>query len=80
MENAYHACYKWEKYGLVFHPIGPQDFLSFPYHDCYLHRNWDLLVQISAMIQHTSTNIHLSLTKAEFEYLKDRMIPELKSI
>jgi hypothetical protein len=88
MENAFHARYKWEKDGRIFSPIGPETLPSFPYNDCYSRRNWDLLVRVSTLInreltrsfiaQHSSKNIHLFLTKAEFEYLKDRMLPDIQ--
>jgi hypothetical protein len=46
MENAFHACYRWEKDESLFYPIiGPDAALaSFPFEDCYLRRSWDLLV------------------------------------
>jgi hypothetical protein len=89
MENAFHARYQWEKDGLFFYPIGPETLPSFPYNDCYSRRNWDLLVRVSTLInreltrsfiaQHTSKNIHLFLTRAEFDYLKDRMMPDIEA-
>jgi hypothetical protein len=88
MENAFHARFKWEKDAPIYHPIVPETLLSFPYDDCYSRRNWDLLVRVSTLInreltrsfiaQHTSKNIHLFLTKAEFAYLKDRMKPDIE--
>jgi hypothetical protein len=89
MENAFHARFKWEKDAPTYHPIVPETLLSFPYDDCYSRRNWDLLVRVSTLIhreltrsfiaQHTSKNIHLFLTKAEFAYLKDRLKPAIEA-
>jgi hypothetical protein len=90
MENAFHARYKWDKDATIFYPIiGPEEtFYSFPFDDCYSRRNWDLLVRVATLInrelsrsfiaQHTSKNIHLFLTKAEFEYLKARLMPAVE--
>jgi hypothetical protein len=87
MENAFHARYQWEKDEPIFDLIGPETLQSFPYNNCYSHGNWDLLVQVSTLInreltrsfiaQHTSKKIHLFLTKAEFQYLKERMMPDI---
>jgi hypothetical protein len=89
MENAFHARYQWEKDGPIFYPIGPETLPSFPYNDCYSRRNWDLLVRVSTLInreltrsfiaQHTSKNVQLFLTRAEFDYLKDRMMPDIEA-
>jgi hypothetical protein len=90
MENSFHARYKWQKDESIFDPIGPGEaaLQSFPYDDCYSRRNWDLLVRVSTLItreltrsfiaQHTSKNIALFLTKAEFQYLKFRMMPDIE--
>jgi hypothetical protein len=88
MENAFHARYKWEKDETMLFPIGPETLESFPYSDCYSRRNWDFLVRVSMLInreltrsfiaQHASKNIHLFLSKAEFEYLKNRLRPDIE--
>jgi hypothetical protein len=46
MENAFQACYKWQKDELLFYPILGPDALqeSSPFQDCYLRHSWDLLV------------------------------------
>jgi hypothetical protein len=90
MENAFHARFQWEKKDLEesnFHPIGPEATLE-SYDDSYSRRNWDLLVRVSTLInrelarssiaQHSSKNIALYLTKAEFQYLKFRMMPDIE--
>jgi hypothetical protein len=89
MDNAYHARYQWEKDQMLFDRISPETFQSFPFNDCYSRRNWDLLVRVSTLIyreltrsfiaQHTSKNTHLFLTKAEFDYLKDRLKPDIEA-
>ena len=89
MANAFHVRYKWEKDGPIFWPVGQEETLLLClYNDCYLRRNWDLFVRVSTMshreltrsfiAQHTSKNMHLFLTKAEFEYLKDQMMPDFQ--
>ena len=91
MENAFHARYKWEKDATICHPIicPEQATLGyFPFDNCYSRRNWDLLVRVATLInrelsrsfiaQHTSKSIHLFLSKAEFEYLKLRMMPAVE--
>jgi hypothetical protein len=69
-----------------FLPNWSEDIYVPSYKDCYSCRNWDLLVRVltlweltkSFIAQHTSKNIHLFLSKAEFEYLKDQMMPNVE--
>jgi hypothetical protein len=88
MENVFHARYRWEKDNSIFYPIGPETIASFPYNDSYSCRNWDFLVRVSTLInreltrsfiaQHASKNQPLFLTKAEFQYLKERLLPDVE--
>jgi hypothetical protein len=88
MENAFHARYRWEKDDSIFYPIGPETIASFPYNDCYSCCNWDLLVRVSTLInreltrsfiaQLASKNQPLFPTKAEFQYLKERLKPDVE--